>query len=102
DDVPDVLCPALPRFTLNVPPGGSATAAYSVCPTRRGDIQVGQVFLRYHGAVRFAERWATAETRQTIRVYPNLREPERYTLYLIRSRQIEQEKRLKRLVGRGR
>jgi uncharacterized protein (DUF58 family) len=102
DDVPAVLSPTLPRFTLTVPPGGSASAAYSVCPTRRGDIQVGQVFLRYHGAVRFAERWATAETRQTIRVYPNLREPERYTLYLIRSRQIEQEKRLKRLVGRGR
>jgi uncharacterized protein (DUF58 family) len=102
DDVPAALCPALPRFTLSVPPGGSATAAYSVCPTRRGDIQVGQIFLRYHGAVRFAERWTTAETRQTIRVYPNLREPERYTLYLIRSRQIEQEKRLKRLIGRGR
>ena len=63
---------------------------------------MGQVFLRYHGPVRFAERWAVADLRQTIRVYPNLREPERYTLYLVRSRQIEQEKRLKRLMGRGR
>jgi uncharacterized protein (DUF58 family) len=43
-----------------------------------------------------------ADARQTIRVYPNLREPQRYTLYLLRSRQIEQEKRLKRLVGKGR
>jgi uncharacterized protein (DUF58 family) len=102
DDVPAVLCQTLPKFSLTVPPGGSAVAAYSVHPSTRGDIQVGRIFLRYHGAVRFAERWATADARQTIRVYPNLREPERYTLYLIRSRQIEQEKRLKRLVGRGR
>ena len=52
--------------------------------------------------VRFAERWAVADLGQTVRVYPNLREPQRYTLYLVRSRQIEQEKRLKRLLGRGR
>ena len=102
DDVPAVLCQKLPKFTLTLPPGGSAVAAYCVHPSARGDIQVGQIFLRYHGTVRFAERWAMADARQTIRVYPNLREPERYTLYLIRSRQIEQEKRLKRLVGRGR
>jgi len=102
DDVPAVLCPTLPKFTLTVPPGGRALAAYSVHPSTRGDIQVGQVFLRYHGTVRFAERWAVADARQTIRVYPNLREPERYTLYLIRSRQIEQEKRLKHVVGKGR
>ena len=58
--------------------------------------------MRYYSQVRFAERWAVADLRQTVRVYPNLREPERYTLYLVRSRQIEQEKRLKRLLGRGR
>ena len=102
DDVPAVLCPALPKFTLKVPPGGCAVAAYSVHPSMRGDVQVGPIFLRYHGAARFAERWAAADARQRVRVYPNLREPERYTLYLIRSRQIEQEKRLKRLVGKGR
>ena len=102
DDVPAVLCLTLPKFTLTVPPGGCAVAAYSVHPSTRGDIQVGRIFLRYHGTVKFAERWAMADASQMIRVYPNLREPERYTLYLIRSRQIEQEKRLKRLVGKGR
>ena len=102
DDVPIALCPTLPRFTLTVPPRGSATAVYSVHPSQRGDIPVGQTFLRYHGAVRFAERWAVADVRQAVRVYPDLREAQRYTLYLVRSRQIEQEKRLKRLAGRGR
>jgi uncharacterized protein (DUF58 family) len=102
DDVPSVLCGKLPKFAFTVPPGGTAKAAYSIHPTTRGDIPVGRVFLRYWGPVRFAERWAVADLRQTVRVYPNLREPQRFTLYLVRSRQIEQERRLKRLIGRGR
>jgi uncharacterized protein (DUF58 family) len=102
DDLPAALCRALPKFTMRILPGGSAVASYFIHPSTRGDIQAGRIFLRYHGAVRLAERWAVADTRQMIRVYPNLREPQQYTLYLVRSRQIEQEKRLKRLVGRGR
>jgi uncharacterized protein (DUF58 family) len=102
DDVPSVLGVQLPRFTLTVPAGGRATATYAVHPTTRGDIHVGGAFLRYHGPVRFAQRWAVANLQQTIRVFPNLREPARFTLYLVRSRQIEQERRLKRLLGRGR
>jgi len=102
DDVPPTLCPTLPKFILTVPPQGSAVASYPVHPTTRGNIPTGRIFLRYHGPARFAERWAAADVRQTLRIYPNLREPQRYTLYLIRSRQMEQEKRLKRLVGRGR
>ena len=102
DDVPAVLCPTLPKFTLTVPARGSAVAAYTVHPTTRGKIVTGRIYLRYHGPVRFAERWAVVDVRQALRIYPNLREPQRYTLYMIRSRQMEQEKRLKRLVGRGR
>jgi len=102
DDVPAVLCPTLPKFTLTVPARGTAVDAYTVHPTMRGKIVTGRIFLRYHGPVRFAERWAVVDVRQALRIYPNLREPQRYTLYLIRSRQMEQEKRLKRLVGRGR
>ncbi len=102
DDVPAVLCPTLPKFTLTVPARGSAVAAYTVHPSTRGKIVTGRIFLRYHAPLRFAERWAVVDVRQALRIYPNLREPQRYTLYLIRSRQMEQEKRLKRLVGRGR
>jgi uncharacterized protein (DUF58 family) len=102
DDVPTAMCPTLPKFTLTIPPQGSAVAAYSVHPTQRGNMLMGRIFLRYHGPARFAERWAAVDARQTLRIYPNLREPQRYTLYLTRSRQMEQEKRLKRLVGRGR
>ena len=102
DDVPAVLCPTLPKFTLSVPARGSAVATYTVHPTTRGKIVTGRMYLRYRGPVRFAERWAVVDVRQALRIYPNLREPQRYTLYMIRSRQMAQEKRLKRLVGRGR
>lgn len=102
DDVPSILAGKLPKFRLSVPPRGTARATYTIHPTTRGDIPVGRVFLRYCHPVRLAERWAVADLSLTVRVYPNLREAQRYTLYLVRSRQIEQEKRLKRLPGRGR
>ncbi len=102
DDVPAVLCPTLPKFTSD---GSSARE-------RRGRLygsshHAGQMSsgpdlsaLSRPGQIRGAV--GRGDVRQTLRIYPNLREPQRYTLYLIRSRQMEQEKRLKRLVGRGR
>jgi uncharacterized protein (DUF58 family) len=102
DDIPSALCGKLPHCTLTVPPRGSARASFALRPMTRGDLRVGRTFLRYGGPVRFAERWAVADLRQLVRVYPNLREAERFTFYLVRSRQSEQERRLKRLIGRGR
>ena len=102
DEVPSTLAAKLPKFTLGLPGRGTTRASFTVHPKVRGDIEVGKVFLRYSSPVRFAERWAVADLGLTVRVYPNLHEPRRYTLYLMRSRQIEQEKRLKRLLGRGR
>ena len=52
--------------------------------------------------LRLAERWARAQLPQTVRVYPNIEEAQRMRIYLIRSRQIELEKRLKRQRGHGR
>ena len=43
-----------------------------------------------------------ARLEQSVRVYPNLEEAQRMRIYLIRSRQIELEKRLKRQRGYGR
>jgi uncharacterized protein (DUF58 family) len=63
---------------------------------------VGGIFLRYQSPLRLAERWAFADLKQTVRVYPNMDEARRHTFYLMRSRQIEQEKRLKRQRGMGR
>ena len=53
-------------------------------------------------------RWASRndgrerDSPQTVRVYPNIEEAQKMRIYLIRSRQIELEKRLKRQRGHGR
>src|SRR5438309_118924 len=49
-----------------------------------------------------AQRWAFAEIAQTVRVFPDLEQARQHALYLIRSRQIEMEKRRRRQRGQGR
>ena len=63
---------------------------------------MASVFLRYQSGLGIAQRWATVKLEQTIRVYPNLEEAKKHTIFLLRSRQIEQEKRLQRRRGMGR
>jgi uncharacterized protein (DUF58 family) len=72
-------------------------------PNVRGDVALGEVFLRYRGALKLAERWASVDLGQNIRVYPPLeRSPEDTKLYLLRIRQIALQKRRLRLRGLGR
>ncbi len=102
DDVSPSLRPEAPRIELDVPASRSASGFYWIRPQERGDACAKSIFLRIQSPWKLAERWAAAELNQTIRIYPNLQEPKRHTLYLIRSRQIELEKRLKRQPGIGR
>jgi len=87
---------------LTAPAGQTGSASYAVEPHARGDSKFGDVWLRYNTSICLAERWARARLAQTVRVYPNLDEGQRMRIYLIRSRQIELEKRLKRQRGHGR
>ena len=89
-------------MTVQAAAGTSAQAQYTIFPQARGDHSLGRVFIRYRSALQFAERRATADLRQTVRVYPNLQEAKKLSLYLIRSRQIELEKRLQHRPERGR
>jgi uncharacterized protein (DUF58 family) len=105
-DVPESFCSA-PRLTeslpeVHLPPGDFVALNQLICPVSRGDFEAGNIYLCYQSPLRLAERRALARLKQTVRVYPNLRESEQFTLYLIRSRQIELEKRLKRKTGAGR
>lgn len=102
DDIPPALVREPPRLPAEVAGRGAAGLAYTVRPVERGDVKIGGVYASYQSPWRLAERWAVAELGQTVRVYPNLEEAKRHTLYLIRSRQIELEKRLKRQPGIGR
>jgi uncharacterized protein (DUF58 family) len=92
----------VPQMECSLGPGGMAEATYSVFPTERGDFQVGGTYLRYQGPLKLAERWCFADLKQRVRVYPSLGEAKQHTFYLMRSRQIELEKRLKRQRGAGR
>ncbi len=102
DDVASALRREPASLAMIAPPGGEGRAAYTLDPTERGDARLGSVHLRYQSGLRLAERWARADLAQTVRVYPDLDEAKRHTIYLLRSRQIEMEKRLTRYRGQGR
>lgn len=102
DDVPATFRDETPELNISAHPRQIGSAEYSVCPQERGDARFGNVFLRYQSTLRLAERWAVAPLAQSVRVYPNLAESQRDTIYLIRSRQVAMEKRLQQRLGRGR
>jgi len=87
---------------LLVPAKDRARTSYRILPGERGDQRVGRLFLRYQSWLGLAQRWAVAETAQTVRVFPDLEQARQHALYLIRSRQIEMEKRRRRQRGQGR
>ena len=102
DETPIQLRATPPSLRLTVPGNGRAQVEYAVLPAQRGDLPLGPIYLRYQSSFRFAERWATAGVGQLVRVLPNLEQAKQHTLYLIRSRQIELEKRRRRQRGLGR
>lgn len=102
DEAPETFCRELPAAEISAPARGAGSASYPIEPRSRGDARFGDVWLRYQSPLRLAERWARARLAQSVRVYPNLEEAQKMRIYLIRSRQIELEKRLKRQRGHGR
>ena len=102
DDVPPSLRRVPPTLELRCDRWGEARGSYQVEPRQRGDVRLGSVFLRGQSRWRIAECWLKAELGQRVRVYPNLGEAKRHMLYLLRSRQIELERRLTRRRGLGR
>ena len=102
DEAPLQLRLEPPELNLLVGVKTAAREKYSILPAERGDVRLGRVFVRYQSPLRMAERWGVAETAQTVTVLPNLDEAKQHTLYLIRSRQVEMEKRRKRQHGLGR
>ena len=102
DEAPETFARDLAKVRIAAPARGAGSAAYAIEPRSRGDARFGNVWLRYQSRLGIAERWACARLPQTVRVYPNIEEAQRMRIYLIRSRQIELEKRLKRQRGHGR
>lgn len=103
--VMDELAPSpwhrLSWLSTVAPARETAAVSERYIPGERGDTQLGRVFLRYRSAFNMAERWAVADLRQTVRVYPNFEHARKHSVYLARSRQIELQMRLMRLRGSG-
>jgi uncharacterized protein (DUF58 family) len=102
DDVPESLRPEPPIVEFKVGAQSTEGQPYPVRPLQRGDVHLGKAYLRYQTAAHFAERWAVADLKQSIRIFPDLEEARRHNIYLTRARQIELEKRLIRQRGVGR
>lgn len=102
DDVPQTFRNVMPTVEMSVGAGEMASADYVIRPGTRGDARAGNAYVRYEGAWRVAERWASATLSQTVRIYPNLEESKRDTIYLIRSRQVALQARHKHMRGQGR
>ena len=102
DDVPKSMTGEPPALQINARAKDSGSATYTVRPLERGDVTLGAVYLRYQSGSHFAERWARADLKQTVRVFPDLEDAKRQNIYLSRARQIELERRLIRQRGVGR
>jgi len=102
DNLPLELREETPLLEFQVPAQREANGRYTVRPRQRGDLAVGEVYVRYQSAAQLAERWAVADLRQTVRIYPDLEQVKRHSIYLARSRQIELQKRTLRQRGLGR
>ncbi len=102
DDAPQSFRHAPPDVEVFAAPGREGLVEYPILPKERGDARFGRVYMRCQSVLRIAERWSTADLSQKVRVYPNLEQAKQAALYLIRSRQVQMERRLKRQRGRGR
>ena len=98
DETPVSLRGEPPQVSSLVP----ARVTYDIVPRTRGNHTLGKLYVRYRTSLGLAERWAVANLSQTIRVLPSIEQARQNALYLIRSRQVEMEKRRKRQRGQGR
>ena len=84
-------------------PRDAIRATLDCFPGRRGEVRLGNIFLRYRSGLKLVERWAVAEAAQVIRVFPAMVQGgDSASLYLMRARQIELEKRRLKQRGIGR
>lgn len=78
------------------------TLAYSVTPPARGDFEFGDIFVRMVAPMGLVVRQEVIAAARPVRVFPNLRAIEEYTLMMRRSQVTRQGARKLRVGGGGR
>jgi uncharacterized protein (DUF58 family) len=101
DDPPPALRADKQQLPCVISPQRAIDLLYTVDAIERGDYTFGDVYIRVQSAMQLAERWYRAKLPQKARIYPNLEGAQKATIYLMRSRQIDQERRRLRLRGHG-
>ncbi len=89
DDLAPSLRPASRRARLDVPPGGSATTATTIVPSRRGHFRLARVTLRVEGPLRLVARQAAIDVPGQVRVHPPFRSRRDAELRVERSRLLQ-------------
>lgn len=102
DDVPASLMLLPPELLIDLPAKGSASVSYEIRPPKRGDSDFGKAYLRYESATLIAQAWAAFDLAGSVRVYPALKDRAQQQAVLLRSRQIELQRRMFRQRGHGR
>ena len=101
DDVPQSLTLLPPELSIDLPAKSSASVWYEIRPPRRGDSAFGKAYLRYESPLQIAQSWAAFDLAESVRVYPTLKDRGQQAV-LLRSRQIELQRRKFRQRGHGR
>ncbi len=102
DDMPPKLLPVPAALRGVAWPREWLSLRYRFTPAERGDHECGRVYVRYGSVAGLAERWAYADLRETVRVFPRMLCADEDSLFLARSRQIEMRRRKDQLRGQGR
>jgi uncharacterized protein (DUF58 family) len=102
DSVPSQLRSEPPTIYTRSSRRSEGVGSYTIRPVQRGDAKLGHCYVRYQSVFRIAERWVRASLEQTVRIYPDLEDAKRHSIYLLQSRQIALEKRYTRMRGIGR
>ena len=89
-----------PLFTETIDPKTTTTVAYHARPPRRGDATFGDLYVRTEGPLRLVRRtFKQHDTQQHVRVYPNLRELQKYDLLVRRGLELQPAGRPVRVAG---
>ena len=102
DTVPPQLRTEPPTISVRASRQNEGIGSYRIRPMQRGDAKLGPCYVRYQSVFRIAELWVRVPLEQTVRIYPDLDDAKRHSMYLLRSRQIALEKRHTRVRGIGR
>ena len=114
DDLHPALVGMPESHAVTVYPREPAKVQITLWPRERGDFPLRRVYLRYHGALALAERWAAAElmvapendgktSPQRVRIFPAHEQARGDSeFFLMRARQLERQRRQQRLRGSGR